>query len=47
MQQELAKSALTVQITLLNAGLECKVLEFSSSTRTAQEAAGAVGCVVS
>ena len=47
MQQELAKSALTVQTTLLNAGLECKVLEFSSSTRTAQEAADAVGCVVS
>lgn len=44
--QGLAKSAQSVQDTLENKGLNCRVLELSASTRTAQEAANAIGCEV-
>lgn len=44
--QELAKSAQSVQDALANAGLTCRVVELSDSTRTAQDAANAIGCDV-
>lgn len=46
MDQRLAKSAASVQAALNNHGLECKVIELSNSTRTANEAAAAIGCEV-
>ena len=44
--QMLAKSAQSVQEALTKKGLMCKVVELSESTRTAQEAAAAIGCDV-
>lgn len=44
--QILAKSAQSVQDTLMKKGLTCKVVELPESTRTAQEAATAIGCEV-
>lgn len=44
--QPLAKSAQSVQDALAKKGLTCKVLELSDSTRTAQDAATAIGCEV-
>ena len=44
--QALAKSAQSVQDALANAGLNCRVMELSESTRTAQDAANAIGCDV-
>jgi prolyl-tRNA editing enzyme YbaK/EbsC (Cys-tRNA(Pro) deacylase) len=44
MNQLLAKSAKTVQDVLAKKGLECKVVEMADSTRTAQDAANAIGC---
>lgn len=44
MNQLLAKSAKTVQYVLAKKGLECKVVEMADSTRTAQDAANAIGC---
>lgn len=41
---ELSPSAMKVQETLNRLGFACRVLEFSESTRTAQEAADRVGC---
>ncbi|MGQ9832192.1 MAG: YbaK/EbsC family protein [Candidatus Villigracilaceae bacterium] len=41
---ELSPSARKVQETLNRLGFACRVLEFSESTRTAQEAADRVGC---
>lgn len=41
-----SKSAQTIQNILSQEGLDLKVIEFSSSTRTAQEAAQAIGCEV-
>jgi prolyl-tRNA editing enzyme YbaK/EbsC (Cys-tRNA(Pro) deacylase) len=45
-KEKLAKSAQSVQNALSQKGLECHVVEFPSSTRTAQEAADAIGCSV-
>ena len=42
----LAKSAQSVQDVLARKGLTCKVVELSESTRTAQDAASAIGCQV-
>lgn len=44
--QALAKSAQSVQDVLAMKGLTCKVVELSESTRTAQDAASAIGCDV-
>lgn len=44
MTQKLAKHAVSVQETLKSLGLPCKVLELSSSTRTAADAALSIGC---
>lgn len=44
MQPKLAKSAVSVQEALENLKLECKVLELPNSTRTALDAASAIGC---
>ncbi len=46
MDQLASKSALVVQKALEEKGLSCKVVELSSSTRTAQEAAASIGCEV-
>jgi prolyl-tRNA editing enzyme YbaK/EbsC (Cys-tRNA(Pro) deacylase) len=46
MTDELSTSAMKVQSALHNLGLECKVVELPGSTRTAVEAAQAVGCTV-
>lgn len=42
----LSKSAQSVQDALAQKGLTLKVVELSASTRTAQEAATAIGCTV-
>jgi len=47
MSKTLAKSARSVQDVLTNKGLECKVIELSSSTRSALDAALAIGCEIS
>jgi len=44
MPPKLPKSAVSVQEALDELGLECKVLELPNSTRTAQDAASAIGC---
>jgi prolyl-tRNA editing enzyme YbaK/EbsC (Cys-tRNA(Pro) deacylase) len=44
---ELSPSARRVQDAIISAGLECRVVELPASTRTAQEAADAIGCTVS
>jgi len=44
--QVLAKSAQSVQDALATKGLTCRVVELSESTRTAQDAAKAIGCDV-
>ena len=46
MTSTLAKSAQSVQDALQKHNLECTVMEFPISTRTAQEAADAIGCTV-
>jgi len=46
MNEELSGSALKVQAALRALGLECQVVELPGSTRTALEAAQAVGCTV-
>ena len=46
MQRGLSANAQRVQDALTNAGLSCQVQELPASTRTAQEAAAAVGCTV-
>lgn len=46
MNQTLAKSAQSVQAALASKGLECKVIQLSDSTRTAQDAASTIGCDV-
>ena len=43
---QLSKSAQTVQDALASRGLSLKVVEFPASTRTAQDAATAIGCTV-
>src|SRR5512133_753031 len=43
---ELSPSARRVQDAIVSAGLECCVVELPASTRTAQEAADAIGCTV-
>jgi prolyl-tRNA editing enzyme YbaK/EbsC (Cys-tRNA(Pro) deacylase) len=43
---ELSASALKVQQTLVALGVECKVVELPGSTRSAKEAAQAIGCTV-
>ena len=43
---ELSPSAQRVQDAIRAAGVECTVLELAESTRTAEEAAAAVGCQV-
>lgn len=45
-QQNLKKSAQSVQDALAQQGIECTVVEFPASTRTAIEAAAAIGCNV-
>lgn len=45
-KQTLAKSAQSVQDALAKKGLTCRVVELSASTRTAQDAANAIGCDV-
>jgi len=40
------KSVEKVQSTLMGYGITTKIVEFSASTRTAQEAADAIGCTV-
>jgi prolyl-tRNA editing enzyme YbaK/EbsC (Cys-tRNA(Pro) deacylase) len=40
----LSPTALKIQSALQEAGFACKVIEFTESTRTAQEAADRVGC---
>jgi prolyl-tRNA editing enzyme YbaK/EbsC (Cys-tRNA(Pro) deacylase) len=42
----LKQSAQAVQDALASAGLECQVVELPASTRTAKEAARAIGCTV-
>lgn len=44
MAENLSKSAQKVQAELNRYGIELKVVEFSESTRTSQEAADAIGC---
>lgn len=44
--QPLTKSAQSVQEALANKGLDCKVIVLSESTRTASDAAMALGCDV-
>ena len=46
MSSSLKKSAERVQAVLNEFGFELNVIEFSDSTRTAQEAANAIGCTV-
>ncbi len=46
MSQELSASARKVQDALAAHGLTCRVVELPASTRTAREAAEAVGCQV-
>jgi|SRR5690554_4936050 len=46
MSHNLKKSAQKVQTALDKLGLNLKVVELSNSTRTAQEAADAIGCTV-
>ena len=46
MADTLSKNAQKVQEVLLQKGLECQVVELADSTRTAQEAADAIGCQV-
>jgi len=46
MASNLKKSAERVQTVLNEFGYELNVVEFSDSTRTAQEAANAIGCTV-
>jgi prolyl-tRNA editing enzyme YbaK/EbsC (Cys-tRNA(Pro) deacylase) len=46
MSSNLKKSAAKVQAVLNEFGCELNVVEFSESTRTAQEAADAIGCTV-
>lgn len=46
MSSNLKKSALKVQTVLNEFGLDLNVVEFPESTRTAQEAANALGCTV-
>ncbi len=46
MSEELSPSARRVQNALLALGVECKVVELPDSTRTAKEAAQAIGCLV-
>ena len=46
MNKVLAKSAESVQAALMQKGLACKVVVLSDSTRTAQDAASAIGCDV-
>lgn len=43
---KLPKSAESVQIALEQKGLACKVVELNASTRTAADAASAIGCQV-
>jgi prolyl-tRNA editing enzyme YbaK/EbsC (Cys-tRNA(Pro) deacylase) len=47
MSPKLAKSAASVQEALDKLGLECRVLELPNSTRTALDAASAIGCEIS
>ncbi len=42
----LSPTAARVQALLIEAGFDCEVIEFSESTRTAQEAADRVGCAL-
>ena len=44
--RELKQSARVVQDALASSGLDCEVVELPGSTRTAREAAEAVGCTV-
>lgn len=44
--EQLTKSAQSVQNALTSRGLDCTVKELSASTRTAQDAANAIGCEV-
>jgi prolyl-tRNA editing enzyme YbaK/EbsC (Cys-tRNA(Pro) deacylase) len=46
MSDELSASAMKVQAALTALGLDCQVSELPGSTRTAVEAAQAVGCMV-
>jgi len=46
MSASLSASAQRVQDALTALGLPCRVVELPTSTRTAQEAADAVGCAV-
>ena len=46
MNQIRAKSAQSIQNVLANKGVDCKVVELSASTRTANDAAAAIGCDV-
>ena len=46
MNDELSSSAAKVQAVLRGMGLDCQVVELPGSTRTAVEAAQAVGCAV-
>jgi prolyl-tRNA editing enzyme YbaK/EbsC (Cys-tRNA(Pro) deacylase) len=46
MSSELSASAQKVQDALLSHGFTCQVLELADSTRTAMDAAAAVGCQV-
>src|SRR5690554_6369391 len=46
MSHNLKKRAQKVQASLVELGLNLKVVEVSDSTRTAQESAGANGCTV-
>lgn len=43
-KKELTKNAKRVQVALSGYGLDLVVVEFSETTRTAQEAADAIGC---
>lgn len=46
MSEALSKSATSVQAVLEKKGIKSKVIEMPASTRTAQEAADAIGCEV-
>lgn len=46
MNKSLSKSAKSLQNALKSNGLECRVVELASSTRTAHDAATSIGCSI-
>ncbi len=46
MSQSLSKAAKSLQSTLKNHGVTCKVIELATSTKTAHDAANSLGCSI-